>query len=384
MRPEEFSRQFEASAARARTFAQRFVHETLPEALLLRVELNSSNDSQPLCGDERVFVDDSAPARRHHTVTVDDAVSLLWRDGRVPEWINLTVVGIVDDVTIVEALCCGRYTGDDGQLYYERDGAPSPFQVLGPELPDDHVDGERFSIHRNVTCRRPEELRALGPHAAQLRSLALHGAALDLAMLDDAVSLGALEILELNGLVLDDVALQHVARRCPQLRVLRMTPSSSSLSTLPPLPHLELLSIDACPAHHLDLSSLGANTSLQLIRLAATSALSAALPTLAKGHQIDLELQATSMTLTTTLPPTIGHLSLQICDLDDDALLALVAPVESVRTLTLSGTPVGDDVVAALHDRWSPSFLDVADTKVTDALLRRLRAEHPKLRLHAR
>ena len=72
-------------------------------------------------------------------------VDELWRDGRVPEWMDLSVVDVAQGSTVLEALCCGRFTDDETLLYHKTEGAP-PFHVTSPALPPNH-DGGRFSLH---------------------------------------------------------------------------------------------------------------------------------------------------------------------------------------------------------------------------------------------
>jgi hypothetical protein len=72
----------------------------------------------------------------------------LWRDGHVPQWINVAVLTETGTETIVELLCCGRFTADETRLYPVDEGRP-PFHVLSPMLPPSY-DGGRFSIHHRA------------------------------------------------------------------------------------------------------------------------------------------------------------------------------------------------------------------------------------------
>ena len=58
----------------------------------------------------------------------------LWVDGKVPQWVNLSVVAADADHTYIEVAVCDRLTDDQAALYHQREGNP-PFHVLSPALP---------------------------------------------------------------------------------------------------------------------------------------------------------------------------------------------------------------------------------------------------------
>jgi hypothetical protein len=139
-----FAARFMGSAQRARDFARGFVVEVLPEAVRFRVLFNQSNDDiEPLRAGEIVFPQDSG--RTLSACTAENAVDQLWRNGRIPEWIDLSVVDVKRASTVVEALCCGRFTDDEALLYHRAEGAP-PFHVTSPALLPGY-DGSPFSLH---------------------------------------------------------------------------------------------------------------------------------------------------------------------------------------------------------------------------------------------
>src|SRR5690348_11372818 len=128
------------------------VTENLPVPLLFRVRLNQSYDRfDPSPGEVR-FPEDSARGRATalSRCDADTAIAQLWRDGRVPEWVNMAVVDETGVATVIEIVWCGRFTDDDDRLYHRAEGAP-PFHVLLPVLPAFH-DGAPFSIHHRAEC----------------------------------------------------------------------------------------------------------------------------------------------------------------------------------------------------------------------------------------
>src|SRR6266545_31226 len=99
------------------------VLEVLPEAMRFRVLLNQSNDDiVPLRLGEVVFPQDSGRIRALHACDARTVVDELWRDGRVPEWVDLSVVDVRRKSTAVEMLCCGRFTDDESLLYHHAVG----------------------------------------------------------------------------------------------------------------------------------------------------------------------------------------------------------------------------------------------------------------------
>lgn len=174
-----FSQRFERAAALAHRHALRCVIEPLPTPLRFRVALNSSCDANPLHVDERVFPAERSFDERLLRCTSEEVVQLLWRDGLVPEWVDLSVVMELPDATLIEVLCCGRFTANEGLLYHIREGFP-PFHVLSPRLPAD-ATRTRFSVFERAECATLDEFAYLARHARVVRSLSIHGLSLDAA-----------------------------------------------------------------------------------------------------------------------------------------------------------------------------------------------------------
>ena len=133
---ETFARRFHEAATASRECALRFVEERLPQDIRFRLRLNSSYDGNPLHADERVYPEDGEKERGRalRACSAEEVVDVLWRDGLVPEWINLNVVGETPTATLVEVASCGRFTANEGLLYHKQEGW-QPFHVLGPALP---------------------------------------------------------------------------------------------------------------------------------------------------------------------------------------------------------------------------------------------------------
>lgn len=167
-----FAARFSEAAEQSRAFAQTLVSEPLPGDVVVRVRLNRSYPGARLRPGEVTYPGDGGWEQESalRRCGLGTAVGVLWRDGRVPEWVNLTVVDRDESVTVIEAVCCGRFTDDDALLY--RQSGPPPFHVLGPPLPPGH-DGSRYSLHRRSECWDQADLARLHGTHPLVRSLAI-------------------------------------------------------------------------------------------------------------------------------------------------------------------------------------------------------------------
>lgn len=189
--------------------------------LLFRVRVNQSYDhSDPRPGEVR-FPEDSARDRAMalSRCDADTAIAELWRDGRVPEWVNVAVVDETGMATVIEIVCCGRFTDDEDRLYNAAEGVP-PFHVLGPMLPASH-DGTPFGIHHRVECWDRSDADRLTGVAAAVCSLTLTTDEFDNDALSALPDLPNVEIFEHRACTLGADAMAAFFR-CPRLRVLRL------------------------------------------------------------------------------------------------------------------------------------------------------------------
>ena len=78
--------------------------------------------------------------------SADSVVEILWREGKVPEWINVQARKQDSASTFVKLVCCGRFTKEKKHLYHIHEGR-APFHVLGPPLPVGYQEGDKFSLY---------------------------------------------------------------------------------------------------------------------------------------------------------------------------------------------------------------------------------------------
>ena len=131
---EIFSSRFHKAVECDIAFARSMVRQSLPDSWRFLIEPNASYDENPLVDDETLYLKDSLPAGDMlGPLSFEEALSWLWRDGKVPEWIDVSVCAADLAHTYVRLICCGRFTGLEKRLYY-RDGLP-PFGIKSPNLP---------------------------------------------------------------------------------------------------------------------------------------------------------------------------------------------------------------------------------------------------------
>lgn len=150
MERETFAERLTRAARGAVQFAREFVRQPLPDEFALLVVPNCSYDGNPRVGDEDVYPGDELPeGRGHGPWSVEDAVTFLWRAGKVPEWIDLHVVAEDGERSLVELRCCGRFTASEDLLYHQNGGA-APFHVVSPYFPPDWQNADvsgRFDLY---------------------------------------------------------------------------------------------------------------------------------------------------------------------------------------------------------------------------------------------
>ena len=142
MEKADFHKRLNEATEHAFSFAREMVSNHLPLPIHYIVRLNRSYDGNPLKPGEYVYPDDLAlHGPCISPLTSDQVVDLLWREGRIPEWIDIAVVRTDASHTYMELSCCGRFTDVEELLYYSR-GKICPFGCKSPPLPPDWKTGD--------------------------------------------------------------------------------------------------------------------------------------------------------------------------------------------------------------------------------------------------
>jgi hypothetical protein len=145
---DEFSRNLERATAATREATLKYCSNELPSGVSYFVRLNCSFDGNPLEEGEYFFPDHDLPnggdaqSRKH-----DEVIELLWRGGKIPEWINILPFDVDSKVMYYQLECCGRFTDEPRHLYHTREGCP-PFhsQLSLPNLDFDLENDGKFDL----------------------------------------------------------------------------------------------------------------------------------------------------------------------------------------------------------------------------------------------
>ncbi|MEO3819550.1 hypothetical protein [Plantactinospora sp. B24E8] len=376
-----FAARLAESAEAARSFAQTLVVERLPAPLVFRVRLNQSYDGHPPRPGEVRYPQDSEPDRRNALWRCDagTVVDELWRDGRVPEWVNVAVVGETGTATIIELVCCGRFTDDESRLYHIREGVP-PFHVLGPALPPVH-DGSPFSLHTRTECGDSEDLRHLASVADRIWSVTVAGDGYD----HDALPpLPHAEIVEC-GRCRSGVGALSTFARFPKLRLLRLhlaTPSEFQVSPADRLDTLTELTVTGLPPRPWGQAAI-AEVAPGLTRVDLAAAETLWLDGAFGPSVRNVELVAPAIAGSARLPTELDHLRIRLGHDADQQVVALLEGVTRLGSLDLRGTPVSDAVLPVLA-RYDLRQLTLVDTAVSASALSRYRTDHAETMLYPR
>jgi hypothetical protein len=145
-----FEQHFRTAAEAALQFARRFVVQTLPDQMAFRVYPNQSYDGNPRVADEEVFPDESlGQGCFHGPWSFAEVIRFLWRNSKVPEWVDIAVESEDPSQTILSLQCCGRFTSAEDLLYHRPGGCP-PFSIKSPNFPPgvDSVEKHgKFDLH---------------------------------------------------------------------------------------------------------------------------------------------------------------------------------------------------------------------------------------------
>jgi len=119
-----------AASYLATKLGEEFTKDSLSFEFRYDIELNQSCDDPS----DQKFV--TYPDDDGRTVTgqsIENAVAILSRGGRVPVWIDINVKSWTRKDTVLQLCCSGRYTEQAEEMYYNDRGL-GPFGIKSPNL----------------------------------------------------------------------------------------------------------------------------------------------------------------------------------------------------------------------------------------------------------
>jgi len=99
--------------------------EKCPCEFIYDIELNQSADVRT---DKEFIYYPEDDGKVYLQQSVDDAVTLLVRDGKIPVWIDIFVKASTSKTTTLQLECAGRFTNQKAQMYYSPQGY-GPFGI---------------------------------------------------------------------------------------------------------------------------------------------------------------------------------------------------------------------------------------------------------------
>jgi hypothetical protein len=137
MMREELSQNLNKATLRSHEKALVFVENELKPLFTYLVKLNQSFDGNKLAKGE--FILDEVRHKGKNPIgplSHDQVVDLLWQNGLVPEWIDITPWEATQTGLVFQLTCCGRFAEREPLLYHAKEGYP-PFHAPGVLTPPD-------------------------------------------------------------------------------------------------------------------------------------------------------------------------------------------------------------------------------------------------------
>ncbi|MBF7092962.1 hypothetical protein IUY40_15620 [Flavobacterium sp. ALJ2] len=125
-------------------FTQEMVTNKLPHDYKFIIKTNCSYDGNELEDDEEIYPDDKInESSSINPATELTVIDYLWRNGKVPQWINVQISSCDSNFSYITLECCGRFSA----LLNHKDG---PFRGLGPNIPYRYIDQDSGELRVKV------------------------------------------------------------------------------------------------------------------------------------------------------------------------------------------------------------------------------------------
>ncbi|MGE6355364.1 hypothetical protein ACQKCJ_15965 [Flavobacterium sp. NPDC079362] len=144
MTKEDFKINLEKALKGLLDFTQEMVTNKLPHDYKFIIKTNCSYDGNELENDEEIYPDDKINETNSiNPATKSTAIDYLWRNGKVPQWINVQVSSCDANFSYITLECCGRYSA----FLNHKDG---PFRGSGPSIPYRYYDSNTEKLLHKV------------------------------------------------------------------------------------------------------------------------------------------------------------------------------------------------------------------------------------------
>lgn len=158
MTENEFLHFLRISSRDCSKFANNYITDKLPEDFLYTVVLNVSEDDPALTQFD-IYPEDSG--KKAELIDEKEVVKLLYRNGKIPVWIDICVACVHQSNTIIHLLCAGRYSDKSQDYYYNHHDTVSPFGIKGPVFPIGYIKGEKFKLENKYKKSFLSRLKAV-------------------------------------------------------------------------------------------------------------------------------------------------------------------------------------------------------------------------------
>jgi hypothetical protein len=130
MTPDEFHSQLLKSTRAAVDFGTGYITNRVSSTISYDIEFNSNHDSD--VGSEFSLYPEN-DGRIEVDIDASKVVELLCREGKVPAWIDISIVKSSASKTRMNLMCAGRFTDLLQDMYYVKKGT-HPFGIKSPDL----------------------------------------------------------------------------------------------------------------------------------------------------------------------------------------------------------------------------------------------------------
>ena len=315
-------------------------------------------------------------AFRYRSCSSDEIVDLLWRDGRVPEWVDLRAIDLVGEDVVIEARCCGRFTADDSTLYHQH-GGMAPFNPQGP--------GGAFGNALRFECWDADDMGRLGAVAERsTHSSSPPMRSTPMACAPYPRCLGSLKCAT-------SAAPESATRwnRGPDSPPSSEPPSRSPVGATrrswgrPCLARCTHLTLNELPEGPWGSGVLRHSVpALGHLSVATANSLwlDGELPAALKY----LSLWATRLLGQPRLPATMDFLSFHVTEAEDPGAAAALASLGTVRGADFQDTPLTEDEARALPGRLGLEYLRITNCGVSQDVVHAIAQAHPELNMFPR